>query len=46
MRERRAYYEQHPDEVKDILAKGNKRCNEIGNQNLAEIKEKMHILVK
>ncbi len=46
MRERRSYYEKHLDEVKDILARGNKRCNEIGNKNLCEIKEKMHILVK
>ena len=46
MRERRAYYAQHLDEVKDILVKGSQRCNEIGNKNLVEIKDKMHIMVK
>ncbi len=43
IREKRAYYEAHMDEVKDILASGTKKANEIGSRNIAEIKEKMHV---
>lgn len=43
IREKRAYYEAHMDEVKDILASGTKKANEIGDRNIAEIKEKMHV---
>ncbi len=43
IREKRAYYEAHMDEVKDILASGTRKANEIGGRNIAEIKEKMHV---
>ncbi len=43
MREKRAYYEAHMDEVKEILASGTRKANEIGDRNIAEIKEKMHV---
>lgn len=46
IRERRHYYEAHLDEVKDIIHSGTAKANEIGNANIAAIKEKMHILVK
>lgn len=42
-RERRAYYESHLDEVRDIIRAGNDRANAIGNENIAKIKEAMHL---
>lgn len=46
IREKRAYYDAHENEVKDIILSGTAKANKIGNDNLREIKEKMHILVK
>ena len=45
IRERRHYYEEHRDEVRDIIKSGTAKANEIGNKNLAEIKEKMHVVI-
>ncbi|NLL24071.1 MAG: tryptophan--tRNA ligase, partial [Spirochaetales bacterium] len=45
MRERRAYYENNIDIVKDLIHEGSKKANAIGNENLERIKEKMHILI-
>lgn len=45
IRERRAYYEQKPELVKELVSEGTKKANKIGNDNLLEIKEKMHILM-
>ena len=45
VRERRHYYEEHKDEVRDIIKTGTARANEIGNRNIAEIKEKMHVTI-
>ena len=42
-RERRAYYEAHLDDVRDIIRQGNAHANEIGNENIAKIKEAMHL---
>ena len=42
-RERRAYYESHLDEVRDIIRAGNDRANAVGNENIAKIKEAMHL---
>lgn len=42
-RERRAYYEAHLDEVRDIINAGNARANAIGNENAARAKEAMHL---
>ncbi|HPB42652.1 MAG TPA: tryptophan--tRNA ligase, partial [Sphaerochaeta sp.] len=45
MRERRAYYENNIDIVKELIHEGSKKANSIGNENLERIKEKMHILI-
>ena len=45
IREKRHYYEAHLDEVKDIIHSGTAKANEIGNRNIAEIKDKMHIVL-
>ncbi len=42
-RERRAYYENHIDEVRQIIAAGNARANEIGDAMSARMKECMHL---
>ena len=31
--------------VRDIISEGTKKANEIGNRNIAEIKEKMHVII-
>ncbi len=41
IRERRHAYEQDLDYVKDVLAEGNRRANEIAEQTLAEVREAM-----
>lgn len=45
IREKRAYYESRIDDVKDIIHSGTERANKIGNENLRNIKESMHILL-
>ena len=45
IRERRHYYEEHRDEVRDIIRTGTAKANDIGNRNIAEIKEKMHVVI-
>ena len=45
IRERRHYYEEHRDDVRDIIKSGTAKANEIGNKNIAEIKEKMHVVI-
>ena len=42
-REKRAYYETHLDEVKDIISAGNARANAIGTETLAKVKNAMHL---
>lgn len=44
-RERRAYYEAHKDEVRDIIIAGSDRANRIGNETVKEVKEAMHIYI-
>lgn len=46
IRERRAYWDSHESEVKDIILSGTEKANKIGNENIKNIKEKMHILIK
>lgn len=46
IRERRRYFEDHPDMVREILAEGTKKANTIGNDNLKAIEDKMHIILK
>ena len=43
IREKRAYYESHLDEVDDILRAGTQRAISVGAQTLAEVKEAMKI---
>jgi tryptophanyl-tRNA synthetase len=43
MRQRRAYWEQRPDEVIDILRWGTRRASEEGEKTLAGLKSAMHI---
>ena len=45
IRERRHYYEEHRAEVRDIIKSGTAKANEIGNKNIAEIKDKMHVVI-
>lgn len=42
-REKRAYYEAHLPEVKEIIMAGSERANRIGNETMREVKEAMHI---
>lgn len=44
-REKRAYYEAHMDEVKQIVQSGSDKANAIGNENLKAIKAAMHVLL-
>ncbi len=43
MREKRSYYEAHPDEVKDILVDGEKRGKEIARMTMDEVHAKMKL---
>ncbi len=43
IREKRNYYEEHLDEVKDILADGEKRAKEIAVSTMNEVHEKMQL---
>ena len=45
IRERRAYYESHRGEVRELIKEGTRRANQVGNDNLLAIKEKMHVLI-
>ena len=45
IREKRHFYEEHKDMVRDSISEGTKKANEIGNRNIAEIKEKMHVII-
>lgn len=43
LRERRAYYESHLDEVKDILADGERRARVVAEQTMSEVHQAMGI---
>lgn len=45
IREKRAYYETHKSEVKDILMSGTKKANLIGNEVVTEVKNAMEITI-
>jgi len=45
IREKRAYYDSHRDEVRSYIIEGTRKANEVGNANLNAIKEKMHVLI-
>lgn len=44
LREKYQYYDQHEDEVKEILEEGTKKTSAIVQKTLAEVKEKMRFL--
>ena len=43
MREKRAYYETHLEEVKDLILTGSQKANQIGDATMEEIKDAMNI---
>ena len=43
IREKRAYYEAHPEEVIAIIKKGTEEANNVANQTLSEVKKAMQI---
>ena len=45
IREKRHFYEEHKDTVRQIIEQGTKRANQIGDENLDIIKQKMHISI-
>lgn len=45
IRERRAYYEKNLDEVKDIIATGTRKANEIGDAQVELMREAMHLVL-
>ncbi|PKL10435.1 MAG: tryptophan--tRNA ligase [Spirochaetae bacterium HGW-Spirochaetae-8] len=45
MRERCAYYEGHRDEVRQIILDGSARASQIGDQQVATMREAMHIQI-
>ena len=42
-RERRAHYEKHPEEVRDILRDGEARARGVAEQTMKEVHEAMHV---
>jgi len=42
-REKRAYYEQHPDIIADIVEDGNRRARSVAEQTMAEVYEVMNM---
>ena len=46
IREKRAYWDTHEKELKDVIISGTAKANKVGNDNLERVKEKMHILIK
>ena len=42
-REKRAYYEAHLPEVREIIMAGSEKANRIGNETMREVKQAMHI---
>ena len=43
MRERRSYWEQHPDDLFDVLKAGTARANEEGQKTLERVRTAMHM---
>lgn len=44
-REKRAYYEDRPEMVKEIIISGSDKANKIGNETVRQVKDAMHILI-
>jgi len=45
IRERRAYYEERPKIVGEIIAEGSRKANIIGDNRVLHVKEAMHLLI-
>ncbi|MDX9810548.1 MAG: tryptophan--tRNA ligase, partial [Sphaerochaetaceae bacterium] len=45
IRERRAYYEAHMDDVRDIIVTGSRKASEIGDAQVALMRNAMHIAI-
>lgn len=45
-REKRAYYEEHKKEVRDIIFEGSKKANIIGNETVENVKKAMNIYIE
>ena len=43
IREKRAYYEAHPEEVDKILREGTKKAQEVARQTMKKVKEAMKL---
>jgi tryptophanyl-tRNA synthetase len=43
MREKRAYYEAHTDEVRDIILSGSAKANAIGDETVDRVRAAMHV---
>lgn len=44
-REKRAYYENHKDEVKEIIMAGSEKANKIGEETVHKVKQAMHVAI-
>jgi tryptophanyl-tRNA synthetase len=45
-REKRAYYEEHKGEVRDIIFDGSKKANMVGNKTVENVKKAMSIYME
>ena len=43
IRERRAYYEAHLDDVRQIIQAGSDKANRIGNETMRQVKDAMRL---
>lgn len=46
IREKRAFYESHRSDVKDLIVSGTAKANAIGNEMIADVKDRMHVALK
>lgn len=46
IREKRAFYESHRSDVKDLIVSGTAKANSIGNEMIADVKDHMHVALK
>jgi tryptophanyl-tRNA synthetase len=44
IRERRAYFESHPDDVKDALLSGTRREKKLAEATMQEVREAMRVI--
>ena len=46
IREKRAFYESHRRDVKDLIVSGTAKANAIGNEMIADVKDHLHVALK